>query len=254
VFHPVLTLLAVKAKAVGLVAGTALATSAVVGGGAMVVTSVSEETPITQEVVENVDSESADAANPVAEGDETDTELAEELDAEPVTELEEGLDTEEPDVAGEDVTATAEGEFVCDDSKNHGQNVSAYARSLPKGPGRGEKVSAAAQSDCGKQAGDSADAEDSTDTENAETEDSTGDSTEGDGAEATTDGTTTGEEQADTTEQGAPMTSQSSQKSSKKSTATSTKKDGKTSTTKSGTKSGTSTKQGGGAQGKGGKR
>ena len=40
--------------------------------------------------------------------------------------------------------------FVCDPALSHGQNVSAYARSLPKGPGRGRLVSQAARSDCGK--------------------------------------------------------------------------------------------------------
>ena len=43
--------------------------------------------------------------------------------------------------------------FVCDPTLNHGQNVSAYARSLPKGPGRGRLVSQAARSDCGKAPG-----------------------------------------------------------------------------------------------------
>jgi ATPase subunit of ABC transporter with duplicated ATPase domains len=40
--------------------------------------------------------------------------------------------------------------FVCDPARGHGQNVSAFARSLPKGPGRGRLVSQAARSDCGK--------------------------------------------------------------------------------------------------------
>jgi hypothetical protein len=44
--------------------------------------------------------------------------------------------------------------FVCDPALSHGQNVSAYARSLPKGPGRGRLVSQAARSDCGKPSGD----------------------------------------------------------------------------------------------------
>ena len=38
----------------------------------------------------------------------------------------------------------------CDPDLNHGQNVSAYARSLPKGPGRGRQVSQFARSACGK--------------------------------------------------------------------------------------------------------
>jgi len=44
--------------------------------------------------------------------------------------------------------------FVCDPALSHGQNVSAYARSLPKGPGRGRLVSQAARSDCGTTAAD----------------------------------------------------------------------------------------------------
>ena len=40
--------------------------------------------------------------------------------------------------------------FRCDPSKSHGENISAYVHSLPKGPGRGRLVSAAARSDCGK--------------------------------------------------------------------------------------------------------
>jgi hypothetical protein len=44
--------------------------------------------------------------------------------------------------------------FVCDPARSHGENVSAYARSLPKGPGRGRLVSQAARSDCGKDPAD----------------------------------------------------------------------------------------------------
>jgi type II secretory pathway pseudopilin PulG len=46
--------------------------------------------------------------------------------------------------------AVPEVAFTCDPAKTHGQNVSAYARSLPQGPGRGRQVSQAARSDCGK--------------------------------------------------------------------------------------------------------
>ena len=53
--------------------------------------------------------------------------------------------------------------FTCDPTKNHGQNVSAYVHSLPKGPGRGELVSQVAQSDCGKKAGSDADEADEAD-------------------------------------------------------------------------------------------
>lgn len=36
------------------------------------------------------------------------------------------------------------------DRATHGQNVSAYARSLPEGPGRGRLLSAAARTECGR--------------------------------------------------------------------------------------------------------
>ena len=48
---PLLNVLAAKAKAVGLVAGTALVTSALVGGGAIAMTSVSSESALEQETV-----------------------------------------------------------------------------------------------------------------------------------------------------------------------------------------------------------
>ena len=52
---------------------------------------------------------------------------------------------------GADPTGPA---FVCDPALSHGRNVSAYARSLPKGPGRGRLVSQAARSACGKPSDD----------------------------------------------------------------------------------------------------
>jgi hypothetical protein len=48
--------------------------------------------------------------------------------------------------------AVPEVAFTCDPTKSHGQNVSAYARSLALGPGRGRQVSQVARSDCGKPA------------------------------------------------------------------------------------------------------
>ena len=142
-FDPMLTLIAAKAKAVGLVAGTAMVTTALVGGGAVAMTTVSSEGEVQDSAV-----------------------VAEELAADPVV-VEEvvsdtstvgiGDDVEEGDE--EKVRPPLPEDFVCDETKNHGQNVSAYAKSLEKGPGRGAKVSAVAQSDCGKSAGDEDEAE-----------------------------------------------------------------------------------------------
>lgn len=134
-----LSLLVAKAKSVGLVAGTALATTALVGGGAVAVTAVSHEgelheAPVLEQIEQIEDTGSTSDSptvgiKPPAEEDEAKT----------------------PPVLPSD--------FTCDETVNHGQNVSTYARSLPKGPGRGEKVSAVAQSDCGKTAGDEAELE-----------------------------------------------------------------------------------------------
>jgi hypothetical protein len=134
VFDPLMTLLVAKAKAVGLVAGTALATTALVGGGAVAFTAVSAETDLEPDaaVVETVEA---------VEGVET-------VSATPTVGIEEPEAPEAPP-ARKPLPA----DFTCDETQNHGQNVSAYARSLPKGPGRGEKISAVAQSDCGKSAG-----------------------------------------------------------------------------------------------------
>ena len=133
---PMLTLIAAKAKAVGLVAGTAMVTTALVGGGAVAMTAVNAEGDVQEEtaVVQTVEAP-ADLA--VAPTSDTGTV---------------GIDPEVPEEPK--VRPPLPDDFTCDESKNHGQNVSAYARSLPKGPGRGEKVSAVAQSDCGKAAGD----------------------------------------------------------------------------------------------------
>jgi hypothetical protein len=150
VFDPLLTLLAAKAKSVGLVAGTAMVTTALVGGGAVAMTAVNSSNELTDEtaVVETVESPSPDAG-------------ALEVSATPTV----GID---PDAPEPDVTTDVDGDgladetglpvgFVCDDSKNHGQNVSSFA-STHKGPGHGQLVSAIAQSDCGK-SGDEAEAE-----------------------------------------------------------------------------------------------
>ena len=116
----VLSLLAAKVKAVGLVAGTAMVTTALVGGGAVAMTTVSDQ--------------SSRAAVTQAEVLETSSDT-------PTV----GIEAPKPRVTG--------APMVCDDSENHGQNMKAYVATLDKGPGRGALVSAAAQSDCGKKAG-----------------------------------------------------------------------------------------------------
>ena len=130
-----LTLLAAKAKVGALVAGSALATTAAVGGGAVAFQAVSDEEPVEAPVETVVVEEAPVEAVEVVEPAPSPTDVAVE---------------EEPAPA---VT------FTCDPTKNHGQNVSAYVHSLPKGPGRGELVSAAAQSDCGKEGEESEDAD-----------------------------------------------------------------------------------------------
>ena len=165
-FDPLLTLLAAKAKAVGLVAGTALATTALVGGGAVAMTAVSSETAVEDTAVVVEAEEGSALAEQVVAVELTPA-------ATPTVGIEEPAD-DEAEGAEEDgrVRPPLPADFVCDDSKNHGQNVSAYAKSLPKGPGRGEKVSAVAQSDCGKTAGETEEAAEAqaAETETAEVE------------------------------------------------------------------------------------
>ena len=151
-FDPLMTLLVAKAKTVGLVAGTAMLTTALVGGGAVAMTAVSHEGEVHEDAA--VSQELDPALDPVVlEPDPSDSETV-------------GVD--DPEVPETEVPENGAGvlpaDFTCDETKNHGQNVSAYARSLPKGPGRGEKISAVAQSDCGKTA------EDATKVETAEAE------------------------------------------------------------------------------------
>lgn len=132
-FDPLLTLIAAKTKAVGLIAGTAMVTTALVGGGAVAMTAVSDSEDLAAEpAVEQVVEQAA-------------------ADLEAVVSDTPTVGIEDPEEPGK-VRPPLPEDFTCDDSLNHGQNVSAYARSLEKGPGRGEKVSAVAQSDCGKKA------------------------------------------------------------------------------------------------------
>jgi hypothetical protein len=147
-----MTLLVAKAKAVGLVAGTAMLTTALVGGGAVAMTAVSHEGEVHEDAA--VSEELDPALDPVV------------LEPDPSDSKTVGID--DPEVPKTEAPKTGAGvlpaDFTCDETKNHGQNVSAYARSLPKGPGRGEKISAVAQSDCGKTA------ENATEVETAEAE------------------------------------------------------------------------------------
>ena len=155
-FDPLLTLIAAKTKAVGLIAGTAMVTTALVGGGAVAMTSVSDSEDLAEETaVVSTEATPAPADLQVVESATSDT---------PTVGIEE---PEEEDADTPKVPRPLPSDFTCDDTKNHGQNVSAYAKSLPKGPGRGEKVSAVAQSDCGKTAGEESE---STEAEDAESE------------------------------------------------------------------------------------
>jgi hypothetical protein len=135
--RPLLTLLAAKARLGALVAGTALATAAVVGGGGVALQSVAAVSPEPAPVAEK------------AQGAKH-SQGAEKRGLAKLAKLQ------------RDNQAPAE-PFTCDPTKTHGQNVSAYVHSLPKGPGRGALVSQAAKSDCGKPADGAADpAEDAT--------------------------------------------------------------------------------------------
>ena len=160
-FDPLLTLIAAKTKAVGLIAGTAMVTTALVGGGAVAMTSVSDSDDLAEETaVVSTEAAPAPADLQVVESATSDT---------PTVGIEE---PEEEDADTPKVPRPLPSDFTCDDTKNHGQNVSAYVKTLPQGPGRGEKVSAVAQSDCGKKAGDAeeADEAEAAESEVAETE------------------------------------------------------------------------------------
>jgi len=135
-----LTLLAAKAKATALVAATVGVTAAV-GGGTVALQTVSDTSDIDAGVI-SPEPEVSPEADPVkVEPVESpaDGETGQKKDPVEDPENERAVAPVAPVVA-----------FSCDPSKNHGQNVSAYARSLPKGAGRGALVSEVAKSDCGK--------------------------------------------------------------------------------------------------------
>jgi len=175
VLDPLLSLLATKAKTVALVAGTAVITAGAVGGSTVALQTVSSSSPASEGTAGEpepspVDPGEASSPEP-APAEPLPTEVSEPapsdspapdpllppkpvevqpVESEPVESGPvESEPVEAPPVAAPPATDPAPA-FVCDPAKNHGQNVSAYARSLPKGPGRGALVSAAAQSDCGK--------------------------------------------------------------------------------------------------------
>ena len=137
-----LVLLAAKAKTVALVAGTAVVTAGAVGGGAVAVQTVSAEQPSPGVAV----AEDAPATPTVGTGKQGKGRGAEQRS-----------DSATAVVTGDGASPVVT--FVCDPTRNHGQNVSAYVHSLPKGKGRGALVSSAARSDCGKGGGEAEEAE-----------------------------------------------------------------------------------------------
>jgi len=137
----VLNILSTNAKAAAI-AGIAVAATA--GGGAVVATTVADSSPTT--TITTQTHGSGDDAN-----DATDVKDSESPDAQ---------ETESPDGAksGTTVTPTDCGTTAW---ANHGAYVSSVAHSTPPaGTSRGEMVSAAAQSDCGKPSPGSTDAPD----------------------------------------------------------------------------------------------
>jgi len=157
--EPLLTLLAAKAKVGALVVGTALATTAVLGGGGtLVLRSVSDSSPAA-DVAASAEPSGSPSAEPSVEpsvGPSFEPSVAPSVEPSVAPSVGPSVGPSADPSADPASPAGAAVPFVCDDSKTHGQNVSAYARSLPRGPGRGELVSEAARSDCGKKAGDAA--------------------------------------------------------------------------------------------------
>ena len=122
-----LHVLARSGRAGALLAATALAITALVGGSAVVLQSVSSASP------------AANAATPENPGSNG-------------RGAERRSDKAQAATSGKKDRVAAV-PFTCDPSKSHGENVSAYVHSLPQGPGRGRLVSEVAQSDCGKTSG-----------------------------------------------------------------------------------------------------
>lgn len=126
---PLLTLLAAKGRTGALIGATAVATAALVGGGGVVLQTVSSASKAPGAAVGEPGSKGRGA--------------------------EQRSDTAKAATSGKK-EAVAPVPFTCDPTKSHGENVSAYVHSLPKGPGRGRAVSEVAKSDCGKDVEDEA--------------------------------------------------------------------------------------------------
>ena len=119
--HELTARLVARTKALGLVAATAMVTTALAGGGVVAVQVVGNEKPV-----------GASASVPGEQRSDTATATIADKP------------TKAPKPRGSAPSCATAG--------NHGGYVSGIARSAPPGPSHGPAVSAAAQSDCGKAA------------------------------------------------------------------------------------------------------
>ena len=119
------TRLVARTKALGLVAATAMVTTALAGGGVVAVTVVGNEKPVGQQQAGVPGEQRSDTATATIGG----------------------KPTKSPKPGKPVVDAP-----TCTDAKNHGAFVSGVARSASPGPSHGPLVAAAATSDCGKTA------------------------------------------------------------------------------------------------------
>mgnify|MGYP000094196601 CR=1 FL=1 len=117
------TRLVARTKALGLVAATAMVTTALAGGGVVAVSVVSNEKPAGQQQAGVPGEQRSDTATATIGG----------------------KPTKSPRPGKPSAPA-------CIDAKNHGAFVSGVARSAAPGPSHGPLVSAAAKDDCGKAA------------------------------------------------------------------------------------------------------
>lgn len=124
--RPLLPLLAARSRTGALIAATALATTALVGGGTVIVQTVSSASTAPGASGATVDEPGSRSRGAEQRSDRAKAATAGKKDPVPTV------------------------PFTCDPTKSHGENVSAYVHSLPKGPGRGRQVSEVAKSDCGK--------------------------------------------------------------------------------------------------------
>lgn len=117
--HELTTRLVARMKAIGLVAATAMVTTALAGGGVVAVTTVGNEKPTQHQAGIPGEKRSDSALATIG-----------------------STPTKSPRPKPSAPTCTA--------AKNHGTYVSGVARSVPPGPSHGPRVSAAAKGDCGK--------------------------------------------------------------------------------------------------------